>query len=257
MTDTLHAAVTMTVADHIARIVIDNRRRANALTRPMLTELRAHLDTITRRPDIRVAILSGAGHNFCAGLDISAITANAHDSIEHDFVDVEAALAQCPKPTIAAIEGHCFGGGTQLAVACDLRIAAHTARFAITPAKLGLIYPADSIERLTTVIGPAATKRLLFTADAITADTALAFGLVTDVASEADLDAAADRMAGTIATRSPVTIAAAKQMTDSAARSALTDTLRLHWQTTPNLDLPVGLAAFAAKAAPTFPTHTP
>lgn len=257
MTNALQATVTMTVADHIARIVIDNPGRVNTLTRSMLHEMHCHLDEIAGRPDVRAVILTGAHGNFCAGLDISAITAGADDSIEHDFVDVEAALARCPKPTVAAIDGHCVGGGTQLAVACDLRIASCAARLAITPAKLGIVYPPDSIERLTDVIGPAATKRLLFTADTITADTALHYGLVTDVVPAADLGAVVDRLAATIAARSPITVAAAKQMTDAAARGEVTDTLRGHWRTVPNPDLPIGLAAFADKRAPVFRVSAP
>lgn len=256
MTYTPPATVTMTVTDRIAHLTIDNPRQAGALTRPMLRELRGHLDAIAHTPGVRAVVLTGTGHTFSVGLDISAITVG-EESIEHDFVDVEGALARCPKPTIAAIAGHCIGGGTQLAVACDLRIAADTARFALTPATLGLVYPADSIERLTAVIGPAATKRLLLTADTITADTALTYGLVTDVLPAAELAHATATLAATIAARSPVTVTAAKQMTDTAARGEVPGTLRRHWRITPNPDLPVGLAAFAAKTTPTFPTHTP
>lgn len=253
----LAAGVRMRVAQHVARITIDNPRRANSLTRPMLGELRDCLDAVDQNPQVRVIVLAGAGKSFCAGLDIAGIAAGDPHSIEHEYVGVEEALGRCAKPTIAAIRGHCIGGGTQLAIACDLRVAADTARFAITPAKLGLIYPPDSIDRLTRVIGPAATKRLLFTADPITADAALAYGLVTDVVPEPDLDGLVDRLAATIARRSPVTIAAAKEMTnEAAARGEVSAPLRRRWRDEPNADLPAGLAAFAAKTAPVFPSPT-
>ncbi|WP_182349188.1 enoyl-CoA hydratase/isomerase family protein [Tomitella gaofuii] len=172
----MHAAVTLIIEQDLARITIDNSQRANSLTQPMLGELREHIATVAGSPGVRAVIVTGAGENFCAGLDITGIRAGDPHSIEHEYVAVVKALAECPKPTVAAIRGNCIGGGTQLAVACDLRIAADTAKFAITPAKLGLVYPPDSIERLTGVVGPAAAKRLLFTTDPITASTALHYG---------------------------------------------------------------------------------
>ncbi|GAA4805058.1 enoyl-CoA hydratase/isomerase family protein [Tomitella cavernea] len=227
----MKAAVTLSVEQNLARVTINNPQHANSLTRPMLTELREHIATVATAPRIRAVIVTGAGANFCAGLDITGIRAGAPDSIEHDYVAVEKALAECPKPTIAAIRGHCIGGGTQLAVACDLRIAADTARFAIAPAKLGLVYPPDPIA----------------------ASTALHYGLITDVCADTELDDVACRMATVIATRSPVTIAAAKQMIDDVtAHGAIREEVRSHWRRTHNADLPVGLAAFAAKTAPDF-----
>ncbi|MEU6263150.1 enoyl-CoA hydratase/isomerase family protein [Saccharopolyspora shandongensis] len=251
------ATVSLDVDGAIARIIIDNAARANALNRSMLDELAGHLDTAARRADVSVIILSGAGPNFCAGLDISEIAERPVARIEEEFVRVEEILAGCPKPTIAAIRGHCVGGGVQLAIACDLRITSEQASFAITPAKLGLIYPTSSLDRLVRIIGPAATKRLIFTADAITASTALHYGLVTDVVDEEELDAAAHQIAATIATRAPTTIAAAKQMTDEAAvNGRVTDELHRRWQSAPNPDLGVGLAAFAARAKPVFGAAT-
>lgn len=257
MAATPPATISLDVDDAIAHIVIDNTARANALNRSMLDTLAGHLDTVAQRTDVSVIVLSGAGPNFCAGLDISEIAERPTSRIEEEFVRVEETLARCPKPTIAAIRGHCVGGGTQLAVACDLRIASVAASFAITPAKLGLIYPTSSIDRLVRIIGPAATKRLIFTADAITAPMALHYGLITDIVDEQALDTTAHRIATTIATRAPTTIAAAKQMTDEAAvNGRVTDELHRRWQSAPNPDLGVGLAAFAARADPVFGTST-
>ncbi len=254
MPTTAQPAVRLAVEHHLARLTIDNPRRANSLTRGMLGDLRRHLDAVADDPRVRAVVLTGAGRDFCAGLDITGIRAGDPDSIEHEYVGVEAALAGCPTPTIAAVRGHCIGGGTQLAMACDLRIASDTARFSITPAKLGLVYPPDSIERLVAVAGPAAAKRLLFTAEPITAEAALGCGLITDLAADDDLDDAAARTAGLIATRSPVTIAAAKHMIHDAIRhGAVRDAVRDRWASAPNPDLPEGLAAFAAKTAPHFP----
>ncbi|MDI3403228.1 enoyl-CoA hydratase/isomerase family protein [Streptomyces cavernicola] len=256
MASTSPATVSLAVDRTVARVTIDNPTRANALNRSMLKALGDHLGTVTRRRDVSVVVLTGAGPNFCAGLEISEISERPAARIEEEFVRVEEVLAGCPKPTIAAIRGHCVGGGTQLAAACDLRIASTQAGFAITPAKLGLIYPASSIDRLVRIIGPAATKRLIFTADAITASTALHYGLVTDVVEEEALDATVHRMAATIASRAPNTLTAAKQMTDEAsANGRVSGELHRRWRTAPNHELGIGLAAFAARAEPVFGTH--
>ncbi|AQA23243.1 enoyl-CoA hydratase/isomerase family protein [Rhodococcus sp. MTM3W5.2] len=181
------------------------------------------------------------------------MTTETSPHVLDEFVRVEEALARCPKPTVAAIRGHCIGGGAQLAIACDLRIAAEGAQFAITPAKLGLIYPAPSVERLVRTVGPAATKRLLLTSDTIDTATALRFGLVTDVVAATDFDAAIRRIAATIASRAPATVAAAKQMVDdTATRGGVSDELSCRWTTRPNPDLAIGLAAFADRRTPDF-----
>ncbi|MFE7711413.1 enoyl-CoA hydratase/isomerase family protein [Streptomyces sp. NPDC057486] len=245
--------VSMAVNDAIATLTIDNRTRANALTRSMLDALAGHLRNLDVRSDVAVVVLAGAGSNFCAGLDITEITAGRRARIVDDFIEVEDALAHCSKPTIAAVQGHCIGAGVQLAIACDLRIAARTARLAITPAKLGLVYPARSIERLVGTVGPAVTKRLLFTADMITADTALGSGLITDVVAEDEFDMAVARLAATVASRSPTTIAAAKQMTDHAASHGhVSSALHQRWRNGLDTDLAIGLAAYAAKRTPEF-----
>jgi enoyl-CoA hydratase/carnithine racemase len=257
--DRQRPVVGISVTDAIATITIDNRCHVNALTRGMLEALIGHLRTIENRCDVAVVVLTGADGNFCAGLDIEEIATDRRDRIEDYFGEVEETLACCTKPTIAAIEGHCVGGGTQLAIACDIRIATRTARLAITPAKLGLIYPTASIERLVRTVGPAATKRLIFTADTITAATAADYGLITDVVDDDDFDHAVARIAATVAHRSPATIAAAKQMTDhTAAYGYVSPSIHRRWGTAPATDLAIGLAAFADKQAPEFrvPTRT-
>ncbi|MGW4125985.1 enoyl-CoA hydratase/isomerase family protein [Nocardia sp. NPDC004711] len=255
---TPHPTVLLTLDGAIAQITIDNRARANALNRAMLAALGAHLATVTQNADVLAVVLTGAGPNFSAGLDISEISESSDTSIEDDFVRIEETLAGCPKPTIAAIRGHCVGGATQLAAACDLRIASEQATFAITPAKLGIVYPTRSIDRLVRIIGPAATKRLIFTADTVTAKVAMHYGLVTDVVADDALATATTRLAATIASRAPITIAAAKQMADeAAAHGRVTDELHHRWLSTPNPDLSIGLAAFAARTEPVFGTSNP
>ncbi|MCZ4554441.1 enoyl-CoA hydratase/isomerase family protein [Rhodococcus maanshanensis] len=245
--------VTVVVDAGVATITMDNASRMNALTRPLLEALGRRIDEIGRHDGVAAVVLTGTGDNFSAGLDVSEITTETSPQVLDEFVQVEEALARCPKPIVAAIRGHCIGGGAQLAIACDLRIAAEGARFAITPAKLGLIYPAPSVERLVRTVGPAATKRLLLTSDTIDTATALRFGLVTDVVAATDFDAEIRRVASTIASRAPATVAAAKQMVDdTATRGGVSDELSCRWTTHPNPDLAIGLAAFADRRTPVF-----
>jgi enoyl-CoA hydratase/carnithine racemase len=114
------------------------------------------LDAAAGAPAARVLVLTGAGETFCAGADI----AGAEELVRGDTtVAAEEAMAAFPKPTIARIRGHCVGGGCQLAVACDLRLALDDARFGVPPAKLGVAYPAPTTRRLVALIGPAKAKR--------------------------------------------------------------------------------------------------
>jgi len=156
-------------------------------------------------------------------------------------VHAEKALASFPKPTIARIGGFCVGGGCQLAVACDLRVAADDSRFGSTPAKLGIVYPASSTHRLSGLVGPARAKLLLFTADLIDAPAAFAIGLVDRVVPAPDLGKAVDELAGTLTQRSQLTIHAAKAT--------------LAGRTAPAQDedeLEEGIAAFTGRRAPRF-----
>ena len=116
-----------------------------------------------------------------------------------------------PKPTIAVVQGDCIGGGAALAIDCDLRLAVTGARFGITPAKLGIVYPSASLERAVHLLGPAA-KRLLYTGDLIDADEALRIGLVDELLDAATVEARLDALCATLAERSLLTQAGTKEM---------------------------------------------
>ncbi|NED57478.1 enoyl-CoA hydratase/isomerase family protein, partial [Micromonospora aurantiaca] len=130
------------VAAGVATITIDRPAKRNAMSADMWRALPGILDTLAKDDAVRVVVLTGAGGNFCAGADISELDDIHRDDDSHLSTVAERALAAFPKPTLAAIEGYCVGGGCQLAAACDLRFAAEDARFGITPAKLGIVYPA-------------------------------------------------------------------------------------------------------------------
>jgi enoyl-CoA hydratase/carnithine racemase len=167
------------VHDHVATITITNPAKRNAMTPAMWRELPRLLGALATDPAVRALVLTGAGDTFCSGADISALTEIGTDGGSLTIA-ADQALAAFPKPTIAAIRGHCLGGGLQLATACDLRIAADTAYFGITAAKLGIVYPATSTARLIDLVGPATTKALLFTGDLINAPNALRIDLIEE-----------------------------------------------------------------------------
>ena len=130
------------VTDSVATVVVHHPGKRNAMTAAMWRSLPPLLDTLAADPAVRALVLTGEGGTFCAGADISTLRESASEA-QGLAVLAEEALAAFPKPTLAAIRGHCVGGGAQLAAACDLRFAEEGALFGVTPAKLGIVYPAS------------------------------------------------------------------------------------------------------------------
>jgi enoyl-CoA hydratase/carnithine racemase len=198
----------------VATLTINRPDRLNALTYAMFTRLPGLLAEVAAMDGIRVLVLRGAGRKaFSAGADISEFEttrstpeqAAAHDDA---VLKAEEALATFPAPTIAAVHGHCYGGGCGLAIACDLRFAATGARFAITPAKLGIVYPLGSTKRLMDLVGPSRAKFILMSGIDIDAARAAEIGLIDEVHD--DVDGAVAELTATLAARSGVTQRSAK-----------------------------------------------
>ncbi|WP_433052675.1 enoyl-CoA hydratase/isomerase family protein [Dactylosporangium sp. CS-033363] len=194
----------------LATLVITNPAKRNAMTAAMWGALPGMLDALAKDPGVRVLVVAGAGGTFCAGADITEAAAIARSGDDSLAVAAERALAEFPRPVIARIDGFCVGGGCQLAVACDLRVAGESARFGITPAKLGIVYPPSTTRRLASLVGPAKAKLLLYTAELFPAAEALRMGLVDVLVPDGDLAATVDDLAATIAARSELTLRAAK-----------------------------------------------
>ncbi|MGW7008129.1 enoyl-CoA hydratase/isomerase family protein [Streptomyces sp. NPDC054933] len=237
-----------------ATVTISNPAKRNAMTLSMWRELPELLDRLAADPAVRVLVLTGAGGTFCAGADITGLRGQEDPGAA--AVLAEEALAAFPKPTIAAIRGFCVGGGCQLAAACDLRFAAHGARFGVTPAKLGIVYPASSTRRLVGLVGPSTAKYLLFSAELIDDERALRTGLVDELLAEDTLGERVAQFARILASRSQLTQAAAKEFTAMALRAdGVADPGRLaHWadQARGSADRAEGVAAFLEHRAPKF-----
>ncbi|MGV9904370.1 enoyl-CoA hydratase/isomerase family protein [Streptomyces sp. NPDC003388] len=235
------------VTDSVATVVIRHPAKRNAMTAGMWRALPPLLEELAADPGVRALVLTGEGGTFCAGADISTLRESPL-AAQGLAVAAEEALAAFPGPTLAAVRGHCVGGGAQLAAACDLRLAEEGALFGVTPARLGIVYPSSSTRRLVSLMGPAATKYLLFTAELIDAGRALRTGLVDEVLPEGELDKRVAELTRVLVSRSRLTQAAAKEFADGRTdRDA-------HWaeQARGSGDTAEGVAAFLERRQPRF-----
>ncbi|MEV5952297.1 enoyl-CoA hydratase-related protein [Streptomyces sp. NPDC051987] len=240
------------VSNAVATVVIGNAAKRNAMTAQMWRALPPLLDGLAADPAVRVLVLTGEGGTFCAGADISTLRDSPAEA-QALAVAAEEALAAFPKPTLAAVRGHCVGGGSQLAAACDLRFAEEGALFGVTPAKLGIVYPATSTRRLVSLVGPATTKYLLFSGELIDAQRALRTGLVDEVLPEGELDKRVAEFTRILTERSQLTQAAAKEFAGGRTdRDA-------YWaeQARDGDDTAEGVAAFLERRRPRFTWTVP
>jgi enoyl-CoA hydratase/carnithine racemase len=243
--------------DGIAVLTLDRPAKRNALTSAMWGALPGVLAALAAEPGLRVLLVTGAGESFSAGADIAELREvyadpDSADAFHAVNVRAEEALAAFPRPTLAVVRGSCVGGGCQLAVACDLRFAEPQARLGITPAKLGIVYPAVPTARLARLLGPARAKYLLFSGELLTAARALEFGLVEVVAE--DVEQRALEFARTLALRSAQTQGAAKEVVAAVVEGRDPQAAATPWErasrTAP--DVAEGLAAFLERRPPRF-----
>lgn len=199
----------------IAIVVIDHAPRRNAMTHDMWDAIPAVFEELAADDEVRVIVLRGAGDvAFVSGADISEFSQkrSPQNAQAYELSNERAfeAVRTCPKPVLAMIHGFCMGGGIGLAVAADLRIAADDAIFGVPAAKLGLGYPPRSMAALLSLLGPARTKELFYTARRFTAHEALAMGLVNEVVLKVDLDEHTLAVAESIAQNAPLTLQSVK-----------------------------------------------
>ncbi len=244
-----------TKADGVASILIDRTEARNAMTWSMYAALASHLEDIAADPDVRVAVLRGAGGAFVSGTDIQQFTAfeGEEDGLKYEH-RIDAAIEQIEvlkKPTLAVIEGWCTGGGLAIASACDIRIAAKNARFGVPIARtLGNCLSVANVARLLAHFGPGRVKRLLLLADFIAAEEAWACGYVETVAEPAELDAKAAAICDRLKGHAPLTMAAAKEAIRRVVLRSMPDGEDLIRACYGSADFKEGVAAFLAKRKP-------
>ena len=194
-------------ADGVLRLTISNPSKRNALDHAILDGIAAALDGV----DARCVILTGADGMFSSGYDIGDIpddvfAVEAEKLVAHPFTSALEALDACDVPTVAALTGHTIGGGLELALACDLRIAADGIALGMPPAKLGLVYSHTGLRRFIDAIGLARTRELFLVGRNIDAATALDWGMVNDVVAPTELEEASLSWATEIAANAPLSV---------------------------------------------------
>jgi len=239
----------------IARITLHRPEKLNALDPEMLTALEAGLNLLEQRADIRVLILQATGEKaFCVGADIKAWTALAPLQMWSEWIRhghrVFSRLANLRQPVICAIQGLALGGGLELALACDIRIASDSAQFALPEVKLATVPGWGGTARLPELVGPGRARQMILSGEPIAAATAERWGLINEVVPGDQLVERVEELAKRIATNAPIAVQTAKQLlaggntvtleSIAAATNAFTK------------DAAEGLAAFREKRSPNF-----
>jgi enoyl-CoA hydratase len=197
-------------------VQLNRPEKANAYNQPMLEMLAGHVERMAADPEVRVVVLCGAGrHAFCAGADLAELAERDWQSaLTLRSAEVFSLVSRCRRVTLAAVNGAAVGGGLELALACDLRIAADNARFSFPELELGLIPAAGGTQRLPGVVGKARAKELILGGRVWEAAEALRFGLVSEVTEPDELLPTAQQWAERIARGNPVALQLAKRAID-------------------------------------------
>jgi enoyl-CoA hydratase/carnithine racemase len=244
----------------VSFIELDNQP-LNLVTGAMMESLDGALDELSRDREVRAVVVTGAGSRaFCAGSDVKEFEELAGRVAQGKLLYekyVYRKLAELPVPTIAAIEGDALGGGLELALCCDLRIASARARLGMPEVRLGVIPGSGGTQRLPAVVGPARAKELILVGELISAQRAEQIGLVNAVVDEGEALAAATDMAQRIAERGPVAVREAKRLIEHAGDrdidAGLAAELDASDRVFASADMLEGARAFFAKRPPEFP----
>jgi len=255
----IYETITVEVRGGVALLTINRPDKLNALNSKVHSEGVAALDELRRDDNVRVVVITGSGErSFIAGADITEFAGKTpvnqrdlfHERTFFNSIDV------FPKPVIAMINGFCLGGGNELALACDLRIASENARFSQPEINLGIMPGGGGTQRLTRLIGEGRAMEVILTGDMIDAQTALKFGLVNQVHPLAELEAKTMELANKIAEKAPIALQLCKEAVKFASKSNLDEGLRreidLFAICFSTEDKEEGVSAFLEKRKPSF-----
>ena len=246
--------------ERVAVVTLARPDRLNAIGSDTLADLDAVLTALETDADVRAFVITGVGRAFSAGADIDELSgldgAAGFARFVRAFTDVLDRLEQHPKPSIAAIDGVALGGGLELALACDLRVASDGARLGVPEIKLGLLPGAGGTQRLPRLLPRGIATHMLLTGEPLGAIDAHRLGLVNELSGDAPALVVAERLARDIAAGPPLAHAAAKHLVQRGATLALNDAIDLERETVADLfataDAAEGLAAFREKRPPDF-----
>lgn len=255
------ADLTLHLEGPVARVVIDRPGKRNAMSLAMWRQLPSLFERAAQTAEVRVIVLQGARKEaFSAGADIGELVAHAaSEQLAGSFMDtIEAAtvaMTSCAKPIVAAISGDCMGGGVELAMACDVRLASSASRYAIPPARLGALYGFSSTRRLVNLVGPGRAKDLLFSGRQFDAEEAYAIGLLDQLHPVDAFDAAVEKYVALLCQRARSSQSGAKTMVAAALSSLTGEDATLRRLRLDNLlgeDLKEGASAFLEKRPAAF-----
>jgi enoyl-CoA hydratase/carnithine racemase len=250
-------------AEAVARLTIRNPQKRNALDHDILDAIASAMDELDEGIETRCVILTGSDGMFSAGYDIGDIpdevfAEEAERLVAHPFSRAIEAVERFPFPTLAAINGHALGGGLELAVTCDLRVAGAGTKLGMPPGRLGLIYSHTGIQKFLDAVGPARTRELFFTGRNVGAERAEQFGLVNETVPREEIEDYAVTLAAEIAGNAPLSLKGNKRIiTDLLTFPRLSDKLErevieLRLSSFRTEDFREGVKAFGEKRKPTW-----
>ena len=248
------------VTPHIVKITLNRERQANSLSLALLEELQSTLSHLNEASDVRVVILTGAGEKaFCAGADLKERANMNEEEVRHAVGMIRSTMdmvEHLSQPIIAAINGIALGGGTELSLACDFRIAAETASLGLTETSLAIIPGAGGTQRLPRLIGVGRAKELIYTARRVSAHEAKEYGMVEFVVPAHLLEEKAIEIAERIASNGPIAVRLAKQAISNCIQVDLHTGLQMEKQAYEGVihtrDRLEGLQAFKEKRKPMY-----
>jgi enoyl-CoA hydratase/carnithine racemase len=212
--------------DGVAILCLNRPEVLNALSPKLFVELRAHVERLAHETEsVGCVVLRGAGRSFSAGNDLRAIQAGERAPSPHFQAETLDLIERLPQPVIAAVQGHCYTGALELALACDLLVAAESARFADTHGKFGMTPTWGMSQRLPRRIGPLRAKALMFSGRALSGAEAVALGLANECVPDAELEARALALAREIAANSWFTLRTEKTLLREGESLGLADAL--------------------------------
>lgn len=249
----------------VLEITLNRPHKRNALSFEMLELLENELERASADPSVRAVIITGSGQKaFSAGMDLSLLfehissnpTGQALRKVQYELQCLFCELERLEKPTIAAIEGICVGGGLELALACDLRVGSSDASFGFPEARIGMLPDLGGTSRLARLVGPAVAKEWIFTARIYPSVRALELGLLNELVVPGDALTRARDLAKELCANGPLAIAWAKKVIDRGLTMSLNDSLELEQyamtEILPSSELREGVLAFLEKRPPRF-----